>query len=402
MSSGTRMTPLALSAMTAVSAMGQGVAAMRQGLRTRHCPLQPCDFPHVELPTWIGRVQDVEEAALPTSLAAFDCRNNRLVLMALENDGFMEDVATALRRYGPTRIGVVLGTSTSGIEEGEKAYRLRDPGTDDLPGNFDFVRTQDLFAPTRFVRTILGLKGPAFAISNACASSAKAFADAALLITSGLCDAVVVGGADSLCGITLHGFNSLDLLAPGPCRPFAADRDGLSIGEGAAFALLERQSHAESGQIRLMGYGASTDAHHMSSPHPEGAGAILAIRQALALAGLDPEAIDYVNFHGTGTRGNDEVEDKAVFATLGGKPPCSSTKGWTGHTLGASGAMEALITSLALMEGLVPGCLNVDEVDPLCRSRIVTANQEHPLKTALSNSFGFGGSNCSLVLGRAA
>ncbi|WP_088561194.1 beta-ketoacyl-[acyl-carrier-protein] synthase family protein [Arboricoccus pini] len=396
------MAPLALSAMTAVSAMGQGLAAMRLALKTRHCPLRPCDFPHIELPTWIGRVEGVEEASLPASLAAFDCRNNRLVLMALESDDFMHDVATAVRRYGPTRIGVVLGTSTSGIEEGEHAYRQRDPATGHLPGHFDFVRTQDLFAATRFVRTILGLRGPGFAVSNACASSAKAFADAAMLIETGLCDAVVVGGADSLCGITLHGFNSLDLLAPGPCRPFAADRDGLSIGEGAAFALLERQSHAENGQVSLLGHGASTDAHHMSSPHPDGAGAILAIRQALALADLSPETIDYVNFHGTGTLGNDAVEDKAVFATLGGQTPCSSTKGWTGHTLGASGAMEALITSLSLIEGLVPGCLNVAEVDPLCRSRVVTANLARPLKIALSNSFGFGGSNCSLVLGRAA
>lgn len=396
-----RMEPLRLSAMTAVCAMGSGLQAIRTALHERRCPLIPCDFPHVDLPTAIGRVQGVEEQALPSELAAFDCRNNRLVLMALQCDGFMDSVATAVRRYGPTRVGVVIGTSTSGIEEGERAYRLRTAdGT--LPAGFDFVRTQDLFAAARFTRTLLGLKGPAFVVSNACASSAKAFADAATLFQTGLCDAVVVGGADSLCGITLFGFNSLELLAKGPCRPFAADRDGISVGEGAAFALLERRDAATSGAIDLLGHGSSTDAHHMSSPHPDGLGAIAALREALRTAGVEPGQIDYVNFHGTGTRGNDSVEDKAVFEVLGGQVPASSTKGWSGHTLGASGALEAVLTGIALTDGLIPGCLNVESVDPACRCNVAIANEARPLSLALSNSFGFGGSNCSLILGRAA
>ncbi|HJS85343.1 MAG TPA: laccase domain-containing protein, partial [Acetobacteraceae bacterium] len=195
----------------------------------------------------------------------------------------------------------------------------------------------------------LTLRGPASVVSTACSSGAKAFGEAAELVAAGLCDAALVGGVDSLCAMTLHGFGALELLAPGPCRPFAADRDGISIGEAAAFALLERPAEGPGGRVSLLGYGASVDAHHMSHPHPEAQGAVLAIREALASSGLAPADIDYVNFHGTGTKANDAAEDLAVARTVGRGPACSATKGWTGHALGASGALEAVIAAMCAL-----------------------------------------------------
>jgi 3-oxoacyl-[acyl-carrier-protein] synthase-1 len=291
---------------------------------------------------------------------------------------------------------VVLGTSTSGILSSEHAYRQRDPVTGALPAGFDYDHTHDLFSLARFVREALGLRGPASVISTACSSAAKAFGEAALLIDAGVCDAAVVGGADSLCGMTLYGFNALELLASGPCRPFAADRDGISIGEAAAFALLEPPG---AGPVSLLGFGASADAHHMSSPHPEGLGAVLAMREALESAGLAAADIDYVNFHGTGTRANDATEDRAVLEVVGPEVPCSSTKGWSGHTLGTAGALEAVIGALCVQHGFMPGCLNLGAVDPACGCNVLTENVERPVRRVLSNSFGFGGSNCSLILG---
>jgi 3-oxoacyl-[acyl-carrier-protein] synthase-1 len=376
--------------------MGRGVGEMLASLRWQHTGLRSCDFEDVVLETWIGRVQGVEEVRLPAGLERFDCRNNRLAWMALETDGLGEAVRAAAGRYGPERVAVVLGTSTSGILSSEHAYRHRDPATGALPAGFDYDHTHDLFSLARFVREALGLRGPASVISTACSSAAKAFGEAALLIDAGVCDAAVVGGADSLCGMTLYGFNALELLASGPCRPFAADRDGISIGEAAAFALLEPPG---AGPVSLLGFGASADAHHMSSPHPEGLGAVLAMREALESAGLAAANIDYVNFHGTGTRANDTAEDRAVLEVLGPEVPCSSTKGWSGHTLGTAGALEAVIGALCIQHGFMPGCLNLGAADPACGCNILTEAAVRPVRRVLSNSFGFGGSNCSLVLG---
>jgi 3-oxoacyl-[acyl-carrier-protein] synthase-1 len=389
------MLPLSLSAYTAVSAMGRGVGEMLASLRWQHTGLQPCDFEDVALETWIGRVPGVEEVRLRTGLERFDCRNNRLAQMALETDGFAEAVRAAAGRHGPERIAVVLGTSTSGILSSEHAYRQRDPAGA-LPPGFDYEHTHDLFSLARFVREALGLRGPASVISTACSSAAKAFGEAALLIDAGFCDAAVVGGADSLCGMTLYGFKALELLASGPCRPFAADRDGISIGEAAAFALLEPPG---AGPVSLLGFGASADAHHMSSPHPEGLGAVLAMREALESAGLTAADIDYVNFHGTGTRTNDTAEDRAVLEVVGPEVPCSSTKGWSGHTLGTAGALEAVIGALCIQHRFVPGCLSLAAADPACECNILTETALRPVRRVLSNSFGFGGSNCSLILG---
>jgi 3-oxoacyl-[acyl-carrier-protein] synthase-1 len=210
-----------------------------------------------------------------------------------------------------------------------------------------------------------------------------------------VCDAAIVGGADTLCLTTLYGFRSLELTSSEPCRPFDARRDGISIGEGAGFALLEKTGHG----LRLLGIGESSDAYHMSTPHPEGAGAKLAMSRALASAGLGAADIDYINLHGTATRTNDAAEDKAVVELFGARTPCSSNKGATGHLLGAAGVTGTLISALAIRHGLLPGSANTRTVDPALKSRYLVENEEAAVKRVLANSFGFGGSNCSLVLG---
>lgn len=391
------MLPLALSACTAVSALGVGKAATFEALASCRSGLRP--YSDGGLSTWVGRIDGLDEAPLPRGLQRFDCRNNRLAVLGLVADGFADAARAAARHWGPERVAVVLGTSTSGIAAAEAAYRRRDPATGGLPVDFDYRHSQDLMSLASCVREALGLRGPAAVLSTACTSAAKAFGEAAELMAAGFCDAAVVGGVDSLCDMTLRGFAALELVGRGPCRPFDAGRDGISIGEAAAFVLLERPEVGSAGRVGLLGFGASADAHHMSTPHPEGRGAITAMRAALASASLPAGAIDYVNFHGTGTRANDAAEDRAVAEVLGRGPWCSSTKGWTGHTLGTAGALEAVIAALCIEQGLVPGCLNTTDPDPACRTRIALANRRLPVRHVLSNSFGFGGSNCSLVLG---
>jgi 3-oxoacyl-[acyl-carrier-protein] synthase-1 len=335
----------------------------------------------------------VEAHALPVDLARFDCRNNRLADLALRTDGFADAVAAARGRYGAERIAVIAGSSTSGILSTEQAYRARDPHTGALPASFDFDHTHEMFSLAHYVRTALALRGPAMTVSTACASSAQTFIDARHLIEAGVCDAAVVGGADSLCSMTLRGFGSLELTSPVPCCPCDENRAGISIGEAAGFALLERDGEG----VALVGCGASSDGYHMSAPHPEAAGAIAAMRAALSVAALSPGDIDYVNLHGTGTRANDAMEDRAMAEVFGGGTPCSSTKGWTGHTLGASGIVEAVIAGLCLRHGFMPGGLNVTTLDPAFRARVILDNVEAPVRWVMSNAFGFGGINCSLI-----
>jgi len=251
------------------------------------------------------------------------------------------------------------------------------------------------------VQNYLGLRGPSMVVSTACSSSAKVFGAAARMIAAGLCDAAVVGGVDSLCLTTLYGFGSLGLLSAGYCRPFDSGRDGISIGEGAGFVLLEKPAANSAAQVALLGVGESCDAYHMSSPHPDGLGARLAMESALRDAGLAPGAIDYINLHGTGTPANDTMEDKAVVDLFGRQTRCSSTKGWTGHTLGACGAIEAIISALVIENGFLPGSVNTRELDPAMRLRYLIENAPVPAHRVMSNAFGFGGTNCSLVLGRA-
>jgi 3-oxoacyl-[acyl-carrier-protein] synthase-1 len=305
-------------------------------------------------------------------------------------------------RFGSARVGVFIGTSTSGVLQTELAYRERDPLTGALPARFDYRATQNSFSAADFLRRRLGLKGPAAAVSCACASSAKVFGSAQRMIAADLIDAAVVGGVDSLCLTTLYGFHSLQLCSAGPCRPFDVARDGISIGEAAAFALVERISdRVASSDVLLLGIGESSDAYHMSAPHPEGRGAHRAMQAALSAAGLEPGAIDYINLHGTGTPSNDRSESQAVTRVFGPTTPCSSTKGATGHTLGAAGALEAVICALALQHELMPGGVHTVRVDPTLTAHYIKEVRRSPVNRALSNSFGFGGANCSLILGRA-
>lgn len=403
---------LHLSHFTVTSCLGHGLAATSAALRAQRSGLAPCRFGDVRLRTHVGEVAGVDDAPLPSAFASFDCRNNRLARLALEQDGFAGRVREAIARYGAHRIGVFLGTSTGGILETEQAYRRRDPATGALPPDFDYAHRHSPFSLPAFVRAYLGLTGPAAAISSACSSGAKVFASARRMIETGLIDAALVGGVDSLCHTTLYGFHSLELVSAEPCRPYDARRNGISIGEGGAFGLLERlpEPVPDSGAalpddaVLLCGVGESSDAHHMSSPHPEGLGARLAMEQALADAGLTPADIDYINLHGTATPSNDAAEGKAVLA-LFGTTPCSSTKGATGHTLGAAGAIEAVISALALREGWLPAGIAGTELDPALPVRYLlhtdTPDAGHRPRYALSNAFGFGGSNCSLLFGRA-
>ncbi|MEO7742477.1 MAG: beta-ketoacyl-[acyl-carrier-protein] synthase family protein [Usitatibacter sp.] len=396
------MRPIVLSAYTQTSCLGNGLEAARRALRSGRSGLRASSFEAADLQTFVGEIAGVDETRLPEPLARFDCRNNRAAELALAQDGFMDAVARAVARHGADRVGVFMGTSTAGILQTEHAYRRRDPADGSLPADFDNRRTHNTFSIAEYTRARLGLKGPCAAISTACSSSAKAFASAARLMQAGLIDAAVVGGADTLCLTTLYGFNSLQLLSAQPCRPFDGARDGISIGEAAAYFLMERDDDLEATDgVRLLGTGESCDAYHMSSPHPEGLGARLAMEAALRCAGLAPGDIDYLNLHGTGTPANDAAEDKAVTSLLGIDTPCSSTKGMTGHTLGAAGAMEAVVAILAIEEGLIPGSPGTRAVDPALNANYEIAGRSGRVDIAMSNSFGFGGSNCSLVFGRA-
>ncbi|MEO5671288.1 MAG: beta-ketoacyl-ACP synthase [Ramlibacter sp.] len=395
--------PLHLSRYTASSCLGHGVSATREALAARRSGLERCTFDNVDLQTWTGTVAGVDAQVLPAALAEYNCRNNRLALLAIEQDGFANAVNAAAARLGAHRIGVLLGTSTSGIYETELAYRNRDPITGALPLGLVYHGSHNPYSLAGFVRGYLGLAGPAASVSSACSSSAKVFASAWRMIEAGLVDAVVVGGVDSLCLTTLCGFGSLDVLSSAPCRPYAADRSGISIGEGAAFVLLERATaEPPEGAILLYGVGESSDAHHMSAPHPEGLGAQLAMEQALAMGQVAPSDVGYVNLHGTGTISNDIAEGKAVAAVFGERGvPCSSTKGATGHALGAAGGLEAVISALALEDGVAWAGINTLACDESIPVDYVLEVREQPRRFVLSNSFGFGGSNCSLLLGRA-
>ena len=397
------MRPLLLSAFTATSCLGHGLAPTLAALRAERSGLAPCAFETVRLQTWVGEVAGVDDTTLPQGLAAFECRNNRLAWLALSQDGMAQAVAGAARRYGAGRVGVFLGTSTSGILESEIAYRHRDAHTGALPADFRYAGAHNTYSVAAFALQALRLAGPAVVISSACSSSGKVFASAQRAIESGLIDAALVGGVDSLCLTTLYGFHSLQLVSAAPCRPFDSARCGISLGEAAAFALLERAPAAPAEEaVLLLGYGESSDAYHMSSPHPQGRGAREAMQKALAAAGVAPAEIDYINFHGTGTASNDESEARAVAAALGAQVAGSSTKGATGHTLGAAGALEAVICALALRAQLLPAGVNTTQVDPALEVNYQLRSRAARLRYVMSNSFGFGGSNCSLIFGRPA
>ncbi len=308
-----RIQPLPITAFTATCAAASGRDAIARAVETRSGGLRANDFGADPLPCFIGRVAVVEATPLPPQLSKWDARNHRLAWIALNCDGFIDRARDAIARYGADRVGLVMGTSTSSIDETEHAYRhLTADGH--LPPEQRRPDVHQTNSITAFVQSALGIEGPALTIATACSSSAKVFASGARLIESGFVDAVVVGGADSLCGSVLYGFNALELVSRERCMPFDANRTGLSLGEAAGFALLEKST--DKSVPHLAGYGESADAHHMSAPHPQGLGAELALKDALARAGLAPEQVDYINLHGTSSKQNDEVEAALIARTF--------------------------------------------------------------------------------------
>ena len=391
-----RIDPLAITAYSATSALGHGLAAHLSALHDGRGGLHDNDFSSAPLGCQIGRVAEVEAIALPAPLQHWDCRNNRLAWLGLQQDGLLDAIAAAVARHGATRVALVLGTSTASIGATEDAYRRLDHGR--FPGD---LRRREIHTPhslAAFVANASGIAGPTLTISTACSSSAKVFASAERMLRLGLVDAALVGGVDTLCDSVLFGFHSLELVSPQRCRPFDIERDGISIGEAAAFALLERVDAAPLAP-RLIGYGESSDAHHMSTPHPEARGGASALDDALARAGIGVTQVGYINLHGTATPKNDEVEAKLLPRF----PACtraSSTKGFTGHTLGAAGALEAVIALLAIEHGLVPPNLGCEHSMAEAAPWLALQPIEQRIDIALSNSFGFGGNNACLVFAR--
>lgn len=319
-------------------------------------------------------------------------RNNQLLAAALER---LEPTLDAYRQRHPqARIGVILGTSTSGIGETEMALAKRQR-EGDWPLDFRYQR-HEIGSPACFVAERLGLEGPAYTLSTACTSSARALASAKRSLASGAFDAVIAGGADSLCGLTVNGFASLEALSDTPCQPFSANRDGINLGEAAALFLVT----AETGGIQLSGYGETSDAHHISAPRPDGQGAIAAMQAALDMARLPASAIDYLNLHGTATRQNDSMEARAVAHVFGDTLPCSSTKALTGHTLGACGALEAAFCWLALDTGQLPPHVYDGQPDAELPLLAYASATKHDGTRALSSAFAFGGNNIALLLER--
>ncbi len=430
-----RMAPVAITAQSLASATGVGVSTLSQALREGRHALVPngtlndpqrepqrdppkdsphdaqrnaqnhapnhaqAAFSHTPLPTWVGAVPGLMQAPWPAAWAGWDCRATRLAWLGLQADDFVSAAQSACQRHGAARVGLVLGTSASTIGASEQAYRA--PADDGgFPAALRNEALNTLHALADFVQRALGLTGPCATVSTACSSSAKAFAQAQRWLQLGLADAVVVGGVDALCDSLLFGFHALELVSPTPCQPFGAHRHGLNVGEAAGFVLLERGP----GALCLVGHGESNDAHHMSSPHPEGLGAELALDAALARAGITTADIGYLNLHGTASARNDAVEAALVARRYPPTVHASATKGVTGHTMGAAGIVEALVCLLALRDGLCAGSVGSAPVDPALGPVFAQQLQTHSvirqLAFAASHSFGFGGNNAVLVLGR--
>ncbi|ODN42751.1 beta-ketoacyl-ACP synthase [Piscirickettsia litoralis] len=380
-----------------VSALGLGKQAQLGALQQQQSGLTPCDYPEATINSYIGKVTGLEYAFAPEALKEYQCRNQQIVQLALETDGFIGAVNQAKSRYGTSRIATLIGTTSSGLEEVEKAYRASHNGL--WPQDFNYRRTSYNGATSEFISRYLGLTGLHYTIGNACTSSLSVFNQAARLIRAGIVDAAVVGGVESLCLTTLQGFNSLELLSPEPCRPCDQHRNGLNIGEGAGFILLEKASIA-TGDIILASSGESSDAHHISTPSADAIGAVYSMQQALKQAKLQTQDIGYINSHGTASLVNDKAEDQAICQLFGNKTPYSSTKGWTGHTLGAAGAIETIFTALALEQQTLWGTLNLQEQDKAIQGNVIKENTQASLNHALVHSIGFGGNNSSLILSR--
>ena len=379
-------------------AAGLGISEIRESIKAQKTGLMPNDTPHSGLPTYIGKIDALDNFTWQDEQSKWQSRNNALIKIALQQGSLKRTVESLQRDIPSQRIGLIVGSSTSSIDRSEQAYRASDGLS--LPKNFQQKTVLNPHAPTLFAAEILNIKGPSVTINTACSSSAKVFACAARWIKLGIVDAVVVGGADSIGLSVLHGFHALQLISKDYCRPFDRERNGINLGEAAGFAVLTRRKYAQPGSdVVLLGYGESSDAHHMSHPHPEGKGALLAIEQALAMAKLKSSDIDYVNLHGTASQANDYIEGNLVGELFPPTTLCSSTKGWTGHTLGAAGIIESLFAIETMKTGLIPGTLHYQNPDPEINLKLFSDNKELDTKTVMSNSFGFGGNNSCLIFG---
>ncbi|GGK26839.1 beta-ketoacyl-[acyl-carrier-protein] synthase family protein [Aliivibrio fischeri] len=389
--------PLYIHACGSHSAMGKEVDEIHQVLSGNKAPSM-----HKET-GWLndGKATVVGKALgelplVPEHLSHWDTRNNQLVLSALQQ--IEPQIKAVKEKYGSDRIAVIVGTSTSGISDGEVALKEKmEQGV--FPAGYSY-KQQELGNPADFIAQYLNIDGPTYAISTACSSSGRIFLSAKRLLKAGFVDAVIIGGTDSLCRLTLNGFNSLEALSNEYCLPFSPNRKGINIGEASAYMLLSAEQKDSDDPIALLGAGDSSDAHHISAPHPEGKGAIEAMNKALNDAGLTPEDIGYINAHGTATPLNDAMESKAVHAVFGDSVPVSSTKPLTGHTLGAAGIIEASICWHILKYNLpLPKQINDGQQDDALADIQLVVDQPLRKKAVISNSFAFGGNNISLIFG---
>ena len=385
-----RLDPVPITGFSLCNALGGTVDEVRDALHEGRSGLGPSPV-EVPFPTATGAVT-VDLPQLPQALQPWNTRSAQIAMQLL---GALEEPLRRLRaRVADERIAVVMGTSTAGADVTEKAYRhYVDHG--ELPAGYDLWKHHTYGSLLHVVKTLSGAKGPAWMVSTACTSSAKPFATAQRVLAADLADAVLVGGIDTLCTMTLLGFRFLDALSQTPCRPFGDKRDGISIGEGGGLLLLERGGDA---LALLEGVGESSDAYHISAPHPEGEGARAAMHRALEIAGCAPGDVDHINAHGTGTPLNDRAEAKAIGALFGHEVPVVSTKGYVGHTLGGAGATEAGIALFALLEGWLPASLGSVPRDERIELNIPAERTTGRFRRVLSNSFAFGGNNVSVLL----
>lgn len=385
-----------INAYSLINALGENKEAIIQNLIHNQSGLKKYhetwiqDRPSI----YLGKIES-ELPTIPKSLAKHQSRNNQLLLHCLNQ--IKEEVQIVKERYDRSKIAIILGTSTSGIHEGEEARKTELTGT----SSDTFHYQQQCFSdPSEFLAKYLDISGPSYTISTACSSSARAFISAANLIEAGIIDAAIVGGADTLCQLSINGFNALGALSQAQCHPFSERRDGINIGEAAGLVILSK----EPSTLPLLGWGASSDAWHISAPHPEGIGAIKSMQKALQKAKLTPTDIGYINLHGTGTALNDSAESKAVEHLFQNRVPASSTKHLTGHTLGAAGITEIGLAALILQYDLSLPSANFSSVSPVGKdiAEILFVDQNEKLKKpyVLSNSFAFGGNNVSLIIGK--
>lgn len=386
-----RTDPLRVTDYAVLSALGATREQNLQALAAGRSGLGPPPFA-LSFGTAVGMVTaDLPE--LPPALAPWSTRLARMAAQLVQQ--LDEPLRAARARWRPERIAVLLGTSTAGADSTERAYQAF-VANGVFPDQYDFLRQHTFGAVLHVVSALTGAKGPAWMVSTACTSSGKPFASAMRLMQAGLIDAAIVGGVDTLCQMTLHGFEALQALDRAPCRPFHKDRLGISIGEGGALALVERRGDA---RVLIEAVGETSDAYHVSAPHPQGHGALAAMREALQQAGCRPEDIDHVNAHGTGTRLNDTAEAQAISAVFEHQIPVVSTKGYTGHTLGAAAAIEFAFAASAIEAGWIPPSLGADAIDPEIKLSVPTSVVHGRFRRVLSNSFAFGGNNVSLLVG---